>query len=168
LTCSLPVDRKTFVHGSFISSWVFSSSMLIVAILTVLLKSYLSPIEGIYLLEVLQLKVLILSLWIPTLMFLLFFTLYTWKNAGVAMTTFLAASFFGISTIIVNLITSADKLPGNQDPMLVAFLKSSLMSFISHHGTTTGLIFSVILLVLVNLWTVKFSELLFRCNNIVT
>ncbi len=166
LTCSLPVDRNTFVQGSFLSSWTFSFSMFLIAILLILVKSLIFPAESAHLREILELKVLILSLWIPTGMFLLFFTLYSWKNAGFAMITFLIVFLTGICSIIVNQIATEDTLACCEDPFLIAFLKSSVMFIFSHHGTGIGLVISIVLLVLVNIWTVKFSEFLFARNEI--
>ena len=170
LVCSLPIDRNTFVQGSFLSSWLCILIVLLCTCIIISQKVLFSPELSAHLPEIMQLKVLLLSLWAPTLTMLAFFTIYIWFSARAAMISFLSVTFLLIGSIIGMLVVSDGKLnPAGQEvtPAPIALLKKTVMFFIDHHGTSTGLVISVFLLILVNFWTMKLGEFLFRRKDIV-
>ncbi len=167
LSCSLPIERRGFIRGSYLTSWAFSLTILFFTFLSILQKVYFFNWYTYQLPEIMQVKVLLLSLWIPTAVMFLFFPFCSRFGTKKATTTFLIIFVAIAGSILVSLVLPLSNLTDPDQSGIIQFFQKTTRSIIQLHTESNVLLLSGFVLVLVNLVTVRMSEFLFNRNDIV-
>lgn len=167
LSCSLPIKRKSFIRGSYLTCWTFGLTILFFTFLNILLKVYIFNWRAFQFPELMQVKVLLLSLWIPTVVMLLFFPFCSWFGTKKATTTFLIIFISIAGLILVSLMLPLRGLTDPDQSVVIQFFQTTIQSIVQLHNESYALLLSGIALVVVNLITVRISEFLFKRNDVV-
>jgi len=167
MSCSLPIDRKSFIRGSYLTCWTFGLTILLFTFLNILLKAYVFNTAVYQLQEIIQVKVLLLSLWIPTVVMFLFFPFCSWFGTKQATTTFMIIFITVAGSILISLILPLSSLTDPDQSAIIMFFQNTTHHIVQIHNNPTALLLSSFVLIVVNLFTVKISEVLFNRNDIV-
>jgi len=82
-----------------------------------------------------------------------------------ALIAFLSVAFLGFSTIMGNAILHSPKFAGAGSGTRRSLLRTLDSVVMNYHDTSIEILISIILLILVNVFTLKFSEFLFMRND---
>ncbi len=167
LVCSLPIDRSIFVQGRMLSSWTFILAILLAIFLVALTKAYFDG-GSLQFADVIQLKGILISLWVPTIVIFLFLPICSRFSGLTALRLFFEVIFVLalIQLFFPNILQSI--FANVDEPLQIAFFQRVLQFINDLHGTSTKLFLSGLLLIPVNILALKISEFMFARNNLVT
>ncbi len=171
LSCSLPINRKTFIRGRFLSAWLFIGYSQLIFIVVIFLKYAISPDLFQPLLEIFSIQKLLIFLTLTTIILSVLTLLYARFNGKIVLYSVLIGLFLIlvplISTSILNDQIGVDYKFEAHYKQFGMICKDTLRATLRYDNPTVlNYLVTIVSLFAVNLGTVWIAEKLFQKNNI--
>jgi hypothetical protein len=170
LFCSLPIDRKRFIYGRFLSTWLQISYIQLIVIVVTLFSILLFPDETLELRGLFHLRNVMIFLGCTSIFLLFTFPIYSKFNGRVSrnvLTTGLLISIIISSILAINFSLTDEEV--RMTSFLGRFLIewAHFMVFLKFdYPTILNYTITIMLLLFINYGNIKISEKLFLRNNI--